>query len=67
VPIASTLPENLRQRRVLIIILWSVALLVALVLASFLIINHLNALVTAVTLISNVGISGWHLPPLGIS
>lgn len=59
-PIANTHPENLRQRRVLIIILWSVALLVALVLASFLIINHLNALVTAVTLISNVGISGWH-------
>lgn len=66
-PIASTHPENLRQRRALIIVLWSVALLVALILASFLIINHLHALVTAVTLISNAGISGWHLPPLGIS
>lgn len=44
----------------MIIVLWSGAILVALLLASLLIISHLNALTTAVTLISNTSIRGWH-------
>jgi hypothetical protein len=59
VPIANPHLESQRQLRALIIVLWSGAVLVALVLASFLILNHLNALITAVTLISNTGIIGW--------